>query len=463
MASANVKSALDGVATANDHLSSDADGMLQIEGRSAESLLEEFGSPLYVVSEATLRTNFRRIRDAFQSRWPRPVNVMYAIKANNNLAIRAILHEEGAGGDCFGEGELYATFLGGADHDKLVMNGTNKTYAELTAAVKAGVRVNIDGADEVAMLTEIAAETGRTARVCLRVKVTPQELEQFVPDYTARPFNMLDGVRGMQWGYSIEAATQMVPEILAAPGIELDGYHLHVGRSNPEPDYYRTLALAYVETIVELKRTTGYTPEIVNIGGGYARERDPESRSLSLNPYEIEEYAESITGPLLEGLEQAGIPIPRLWMEPGRYVVGNAVVLLGRVGTVKRDLEKVWVNVDVSVNNLMRIETAHSTYHLLAANHLLDPHDEVVDIVGPLCLGAPLGSGRTFPHVERDDIVAVLDAGMYAETAANQMNGVPRPATVLVNDDDAEVIKERESIHDVFVHHRIPVRLRGGG
>lgn len=155
-------------------------------------------------------------------------------------------------------------------------------------------------------------------------------------------------------------------------------------------------------TIAELKRTTGYTPEIVNIGGGYAQERDPESRSLSLNPYEIEEYAESITGPLLEGLEQAGIPIPALWMEPGRYVVGNAVVLLGRVGTVKRDLEKVWVNVDVSVNNLMRIETAHSTYHVLAANHLLDPHDEVVDIVGPLCLGAPLGSGRTFPHVVRD-------------------------------------------------------------
>ncbi|MBT5319568.1 MAG: diaminopimelate decarboxylase, partial [Chloroflexi bacterium] len=108
MTGLNTKSTLDGVATANDHLSSDDSGMLHIEGRSAESLLEEFGSPLYVVSEATLRTNFRRIRDAFQSRWPKPVNVMYAIKANNNLAIRAILHEEGAGGDCFGEGELYA-------------------------------------------------------------------------------------------------------------------------------------------------------------------------------------------------------------------------------------------------------------------------------------------------------------------------------------------------------------------
>lgn len=463
MTSSDVKSALDGVVTANDHLSSDGSGMLHIEDRSAESLLEEFGSPLYVVSEATLRTNFRRIRDAFQSRWPKPVNVMYAIKANNNLAIRAILHEEGAGGDCFGEGELYATFLGGADRDKLVMNGSNKTYAELTAAVKAGVRVNIDAADEIAMLSEIAAETGREARTCLRVKVTPEELEEFVPDYTSRPFNMLDGVRGMQWGYSIEAAAEMVPRLLATPGVSLDGYHLHVGRSNPEPDYYRTLAGAYVETIVELNRRTGYAPGIVNIGGGYARERDPESRSLALNPYEIEEYAEAITVPLLAGIEDAGLPVPALWMEPGRYVVGNAVVLLGRVGSVKRDLEKVWVNVDVSVNNLMRIETAHSTYHVIAASRLTDPHDEVVDIVGPLCLGAPLGASRSFPHVERDDIVAVLDAGMYAETAANQMNGVPRPATVLVNGDDAEVIKERESIQDVFAHHRIPVRLRGGG
>ncbi|MDA1258111.1 MAG: hypothetical protein O3C10_09775, partial [Chloroflexi bacterium] len=431
--------------------------------RSAESLLDEYGSPLYVVSEATLRKNFRRIRDAFQSRWPRPVNVMYAIKANNNLAIRAILHEEGAGGDCFGEGELYATFLGGADHDKLVMNGTNKTYAELSAAVRAGVRVNVDGADEIAMLSEIAGKTGREARVCLRVKVTPGELERFVPDYTSRPFDMLDGVRGMQWGYSIEAAARMVPEVLATRGVVLDGYHLHVGRSNPEPDYYKTLARAYAETIVELNRRTGYAPDIVNIGGGYARERDPESRSLALNPSQIEEYAEAITSTLLSGIEEAGLPVPALWMEPGRYVVGNAVVLLGRVGSIKRDLEKVWVNVDVSVNNLMRIETAHSTYHVLAANRLTDPHDEVVDIVGPLCLGAPLGSGRAFPQVERDDIVAILDAGMYAETASNQMNGVPRPATVLVNGEDAEVIKERESIQDVFMKHRIPVRLRGGG
>jgi diaminopimelate decarboxylase len=114
---------------AEDCLSVDASGVLAVDGCSAAELLEPYGSPLYVISESALRRSFRAIRDAFTKRWPSPVTVHYALKSNNNFAVRAILHEEGAGGDCFGEGELYATFVGGADPKKIVMNGSSSASA----------------------------------------------------------------------------------------------------------------------------------------------------------------------------------------------------------------------------------------------------------------------------------------------------------------------------------------------
>ncbi|MBI4306917.1 MAG: hypothetical protein HY678_11415 [Chloroflexi bacterium] len=451
------------VMTATDSLSADSTGVLQIEQMSAAALIDTFGSPLYVVSEATLRANYRRAYRAFSSRWQKPVNVLYAIKANNNLAIRAVLHQEGAGGDCFGEGELYATFASGADPEKIVMNGTNKSLTELRQAVELGVRINIDSEDEILTLGDIAADIGRKARVSLRLKVLPPELERFTGNYPQPDHPVAGGVASMQWGFSVQAAHRLVPQIRETPGIVLEGYHMHVGRSTADPDFHRATSLGLLRAVVELHRATGFAPAILNIGGGYARERDPESGRLGLNSHTIESYAGAITATLRTGLQEAGLPLPELWLEPGRYIVGNAVVLLGTVGAIKRDLGKTWVNTDISVNNLMRIETAGSCYTILAASRLNDPHEEPVDIVGPLCLGGPLGEARSMPRLARGDLLAVLDAGMYAETASTQINGVPRPATVLVDHASAELIKERETVLDVFGRHRIPPRLRAGG
>ena len=152
-----------------DRLAVAADGVLTIDGTPADELLARFGSPLYVAVEATIRDNYRRIARAFAQRWPAGVNVMYAIKTNNTLAIRAILSSEGAGGDCFGLGELHATLAGGTDLRRVVMNGSNKTRAEIAAAVERGIAINIDGVAEIALVQEIAAAAGVKARANLRL------------------------------------------------------------------------------------------------------------------------------------------------------------------------------------------------------------------------------------------------------------------------------------------------------
>jgi diaminopimelate decarboxylase len=335
------------ILTRTDHLSVDGEGRLLIEGCAAGALLEDYGSPLYVISEATLRANYRRFAAAFSSNWPEEVTILYAIKANNNLAIRAILNQEGAGGDCFGEGEFLATFAGGADPSKVVLNGSNKSRELIRKAVAKGLTINIDAEDELAAIEDSATELGVTARVNLRLKAVSEAYNEIVTDYFGGD-RLADYVRRVKWGFSVETARTLVPRILACSQMDLTGYHFHIGRTSADPGYSHIWADSLSRAISELHRRTGFAPKMLNIGGGWPRERDPESRSLELNKTPLEEYAAVACSTLRLGLAAADLPTPRLWLEPGRYIVGNAVVLLARVGAVKRDLGYTWVNLDAS-------------------------------------------------------------------------------------------------------------------
>jgi diaminopimelate decarboxylase len=308
------------IATDTDRLSITPNGELRIEGVRAIDLLQEHGSPLYVVSEDTLRTNFRRVRKAFSDAWPTTVKILYAIKANNNLAIRAILYQEGAGGDCFGEGELYATFMGGADPDKIVVNGSSKTYEEVERASRLGVRINIDAEDEIGFVERAAAKLGRTVRVNLRLKVVPKELSALGSDYLSigKGEAMAAALLGEKWGASVELASAMIERLRETPGVVLEGFHSHLGRLSAHLSAYVGQARSLADTVVELKRMTGFAPRLLDIGGGWARERDPESRTLALNTHTIEDYAQASCEALLERLAAAKIATPELWVEPGR-------------------------------------------------------------------------------------------------------------------------------------------------
>jgi len=450
---------LAGVLTPSDRLSVDPSGSLMVEGCSAVDLLGRYGSPLYVVSEATIVANYRRIRSAFADRWPRPINVLFAIKANNNLAIRAIMNREGAGGDCFGSGELHATFAGGADPAKVVMNGSNKGAGLIRDAVERGVTINIDAEDEIGFIEAAAEELGTTARAKIRLKIRSLDYDAITTDYFGGE-RLAEYVRRVKWGFSVDGAVPVIRRALDSPLIDFLGYHFHIGRSTNDVRFNRMWARALGETVIELHHRLDFSPGVLNVGGGWPRERDPESRKLSLNPTPVEAYAEAVCPILLEALEGAGLPIPELWMEPGRYIVGNAAVLLATVGAVKRDAGMTWVNVDASTNNLMRIDTSGSAHHVFPATGMHRPATERVSVVGETCIDSIFCADRWMPRLERGEPIVVLDAGMYAETGSTQLNGVPRPATVLVSSSESELIKQRETVEDVFAKHRIPRRLR---
>lgn len=447
------------VTTATDALAVDDGDGLTISGRSAEDLLNEFGSPLYVVSESTIRANFRRIQRAFTARWPTTVVVMYALKANNNPAIRAIIHQEGGGGDCFGLGELMATFRGGASPDVIAMNGGNKTFQELKAAVEHGIIVNVDADDEVPMLVELCEQLDRRVRVAVRLKSAPASLARIASDYMGTD-DTQSFLKREKWGFSHETGAEVVTTILARERLDLVGFSLHTPRFTQDPRLFAECTRNFAEMIGTIAGYTGYVPSIIDIGGGWPRERDPESRSHLLNPFSIEDFAEHTTASMLSIFEAQGLPVPELRLEPGRYIVGNAAVLLGRVGVIRRDGDSTWVNIDASTNNLPRIDTSGSRYHLMPASGMSRRYTQRAQVVGPTCIDSRIVDDWPLPVLSRGEPVAILDAGMYAESASTQFNSIPRPATVLLSEGEPEIIRERESLEDVFAKTRVPERLK---
>jgi diaminopimelate decarboxylase len=434
-------------------------GHLQVEDCDVVELAEEFGTPLYVTSENQLRYNYRRFYQAFASRYPR-VDVFYALKANNNLAVRRIMFQEGAGGECFGMSEMYATYLGGAEPGRVVINGSNKSRDEIKQAVLAGARIQVDAVDEVDMVDSVSRELGRDVQVKLRMKPELTALMN-VPTESNPKVSIAQRLLDGKWGLDVDTCSELVKAIVATPHLKLEGFNLHFSRAGTaQLEHFALMVEGVMDFAAAVRTRTGYVADIINFGGGFAHGFNPEGNNQPYPP--IEDYAETMVAALRKACANLDYPLPLMEFEPGRYLVGNATILVGRVGAVKvLPGRKTWVHVDASTNNLIKAVSAGYKYMFMCVNRAAEPAAGPVDVVGPLCSDDVMGRQVMLPAVKRGDLVAAFDAGHYAETGSCQFNGIPRPATVLVNGGMADIIKQRETVNDVFGHHRIPVRLLG--
>jgi diaminopimelate decarboxylase len=437
----------------------DEEGLLRIEGRTAAELAEKYGTPLYVTSEALIRANVRRLRAAFETRWPR-VTLLFATKSNANLAIRRVLVEEGVGGDCFGLGELTLSLEAGVPPDLLVMNGSNKQPAELHAAVEAGVLINVDDRSELDVIARIAAELGRPADICLRVLpfsyAEPEELEPGLAEIARDRSHD-------KWGMDRATILEAVPEAIGSEWLRLRGLHLHVSRLRATPEAFELASRLIAACIEELHDRFGWQPDVLDFGGGYPHERDPESGAPSgSHPVGTpEEVAEAITSTLRAQLADRSLREPHLLLEPGRRLVSNATLLLARVGVVKRlpTGDTTWVNVDASTNHCPRAPLQGYYYEIVHATKGRAAGEREVSVVGPTCVIDLLGDRRALPPLEPGDLLAVLDVGGYAEVLSNQFNMLPRPANVLVAGETCDVIRRRETLDDILATQLVPARL----
>ena len=483
------------------------DGVLHIEGVSTVDLAERFGTPLFAFSEAQIRENLRRFREAFSKGWPGPVDVLPAMKANTLLATRQILSNEGAGADIYSPEELAGVLQTGVDPELVSVNGGGKPKDHLRNCVDAGVRITIEDVHESDLIQEVAAELGKIAKVRFRVKPALPNLWK-PTDFSQMTVPIDLGVQVYKSGVPPEYLAEMGHRVFAMPNVELVGLHFHSGRHHPSLWYWEGMMVRFARLIGELSKAWGgWQPSEIDIGGGMASPRDPHNKEFPRSeflltalgypflvglrglgdkayhallakilavltsqsdpkaPPTIEEYGRAITAVLRRELKANGVETDgvRLQIEPGRAMYGDTGIHLASVKTVKRQTSPIpytWVLTDTTYFFLAGGVFEHNRHPFVFVEQPDAPATQTADIVGHSCYADQIVLGAQVPDVEAGDIVALLETGAYQESSASNFNSLPRPASVLVNGDQAEMIKRAETIGDVYGRDVIPDRLK---
>lgn len=422
------------------HFGVNSAGHLVCGGVDAVELCEEFGTPLYVMDEERIRNNYRRFLKAFSRR---RVRLCYALKANSNSAVVRVLAKEGAGADVSSENELRIALRAGIEGEKMVFNGNLKTEAELKLALEHGVTINIDNLQELEVVGKLAERMKTEARVSFRIN----------PDVKAptHPY-IATGLRESKFGFEVEEALGAYRRARGMKNVRIVGIHAHIGSQILDPSPFVEEAEKVMGVVARL-RELGIELEFVDLGGGVGIPYRPEDREVNLA-----ELAEGVIS-AVEGAEEEE---HLLVFEPGRYIVGDAGILLARVEYTKerRGLPR-WISVDAGMNALIRPALYGAYHHIELANKMTLKNDTLTNVAGPLCeSGDFLGKERLLPRAERGDLAVIFDVGAYGLSMSNQHTAKPRPAMVMVRRGKAALIRKRETFRDLVRLDLLPPWLR---
>jgi diaminopimelate decarboxylase len=414
-------------------------GRLFFDGVDTAELARIYGTPLYVVSETMFRARCAHIREAFLEKYP-GTRAVYASKAFQTLDICRIADQEGLGLDVVSGGELYAAIKAGVAPEKIVFHGNAKSADELEYAVRENVgRIVSDNLDEITALEELGARLGR--RIPVLYRITPG-----VDSHTHRFISTgsLDSKFGIPLDLSVRDA--YIRPVLDSPHIDFRGFHYHVG-SQIHDNFSHLAALDIaLDLIVDVQTRYGFTTPELNLGGGFGIRYLPGDPEPSLE-YFLEPMMERIS----RRLAQAGIPIPMITIEPGRWMIGEAGITLYTVNSVKTIPGiRTYVGVDGGLADNIRPALYEAKYHaLLAAKADAEPAGPVT-IAGKCCeTGDILIRDLPLPPVSKGDILAVFSTGAYNHAMASNYNRIPRPAIVMTRSGTHRLSVRRETWEDL--------------
>jgi len=402
------------------------DGILHCEDVSIPEIVARWGTPTYVYSETAIRARFEELADALGGY---PHLIAYSVKANGNLAVLRTLGELGAGADIVSGGELFRTQLAGIPGDRVVFSGVGKMVPELAAALRAGIYAfNVESEGELRSLSELAAATGQVARVALRVN---PDVDTPTPHAYTRT-----GHAATKFGIPIGDAPRLYELAGRLPGIAVRGVDMHIGSQILAVEPYR-LALEQALQLVEEVRSQGHEIEFLDLGGGLGISYSGgEGISASA-------FADTVL-PLLEG---SGL---RLILEPGRYIVGQAGILVTRVLYVKEGGGKRFIITDAGMNDLLR-PSHYSGFHAVEPVESLDRERVRVDVVGPICeTGDFLALDREIEDVGPGELLVLRTTGAYGFSMSSTYNQRPRPAEIMVRGGEATLARRRETFEDLI-------------
>jgi diaminopimelate decarboxylase len=413
---------------------------LCIGGCDAVDLADEFGTPLYVFDEFTLRYKCREFKEEFGKYYPDTL-VIYASKAFLNKALAAILKEEGLGLDVVSGGELAIARAVDFPRDKVYFHGNNKTPDELNLAVDWGVgRIVVDNFYELELLNGLAKK--RRVRQDILLRVTPG-----VDPHTHQ--HTTTGTIESKFGFPLPTgqADEAARQALSASNLNLLGFHFHLGSPVVEIEAYELAMDLVLRFAQKIARESGFRLQEFDVGGGYAVPYTMDS----VVPL-IADYARALTAKLKSLISELGLSRPRLIIEPGRGIVAQAGVALYRTGAIKEipGIRK-YVCIDGGMSDNIRPALYGAKYEALVANRAREAEKEVVTIAGKLCeSGDILIQNISLPSVCPGDIIAIPVSGAYSIPMASNYNSIPRPAIVMVKEGRPRLIRRRETYQDLM-------------
>jgi diaminopimelate decarboxylase len=411
--------------------------VLHCEDVPVRVLAETYGTPLWVYSKATLLHHLTQLQKAFAAVDPL---ICYSIKTNGNLGICRLMHEHGSGFDVTSGGELYRALQAGSKGEKIVFAGVGKTDTEFRTALANNVFLfNVESEEELHALADVAKAVGKPASVALRVN----------PDLPPKTHAKTDtSVKGVKFGLDIDTVLDVARGVLGNPHVRIVGLHMHLGSPILSVDPYRAGVAKGVKLIEELRKQ-GHPISVMNMGGGFGiHYRKQEARP-----------AQAFADVIVPAVQETRC---RLVLEPGRFIVGNAGILVGRVLYNKETGGKHYVIQDAAMNDLIR-PTLYDSFHRIwpvepAAGVAAPPEDYETDIpgtikqdvVGPVCeSGDFLAKDRRLPLLSRGDYLAVFSAGAYGMAMSSNYNSRPRAAEVMVDGATHRLVRRRETFEDL--------------
>ncbi len=421
---------------------------LFIGGCDTVELTKKYGTPLYVVDETTLRNICHDYKNAFKS-YPH-TRMMYASKALCTSAIVKILDEEGFGFDTVSIGEIHTVLNSGVELSHVLFNGNNKTERELDYAIKNGIsRISVDNFYEIDLVSKVAGRYNKTVDVLLRIS---PGIECHTHEY------IKTGQLDSKFGFDLSQLDEAVTSILTRhQNIKIRGLHAHIGSQIFEPSCFHDEIDVLTQTLGEISTKYNIVLDEINIGGGIGVKYVDSDLPPSIN-----EIADVIIESLDKHIAKYNIEPPTLYIEPGRSIISTSGVTLYTIGSMKQvpNMTK-YVTVDGGMADNPRPSMYQAEYLAEVANKVDETQTEKVTIAGRYCeSGDILIKDIMLPKLSTGDILCVYNTGSYNYSMASNYNRVEKPAMVLVNNSQSDIIVKRETLDDLVSHDVVPDRLK---
>ena len=399
---------------------------LYVEDLPVKQLAEEFGTPLYIYSRATLERHWHAFDSALGEH---PHLICYAVKANSNIGILNVMAKLGSGFDIVSQGELERVLAAGGEASKVVFSGVAKSRAEIMRALEVGIRCfNVESVAELHHINQIAGEMGKVAPISLRVN----------PDVDAHTHPYIStGLKENKFGVSVDEAREVYKLAATLPHVKITGMDCHIGSQLTELQPFLDATDRLIRLMEQLKED-GITLKHLDLGGGLGVTYTDET------PPHPSDYATALLNKLkdYEDLE--------IILEPGRAIAANAGILVAKVQYLKSNESRNFAITDTGMNDMIRPALYEAYMNIIEIDRTLEREKAIYDVVGPVCETSDfLGKQRELAIAE-GDYIAQRSAGAYGASMSSNYNSRPRTAEVLVDGDKAHLIRRRESLSELW-------------